>query len=107
LKRNGIEFARVEANTEAEAIKVLRREGTVEAKEISYSEGTVVFDKIVEAESPWKPVRTAPKDGRLFVAYDAVTKTAETAKWSEDEKKFVNAVGDREVTLTQWMEQLD
>ncbi|MGC2080586.1 MAG: hypothetical protein WA728_32150 [Xanthobacteraceae bacterium] len=98
-------WALVEAGSEAEALAVLRREGIISRNHVLYADGRVILEKITETESPWKPAHTAPKDGRPFIAFDEKIKHAETARWSGQEGKFVNYVGNQEVPFTRWMDQ--
>lgn len=97
----------VEADTPAEATSTLRREGVVTGSHIEYSDGRVVYARIYETASPWKPAHTAPRTGERFVAFDEVTRHTETARWSAEKGKFVNDVGDQEAPFTRWMHQPD
>ena len=101
--------ARVQADSMLGALNELRRVGTMpeNVAEIN-DQGGFSFDRSVETLSPWHDAGSAPKvDGKRFLAYDRHIQLIETAHWDENERKFLNEVGDDEVKFTEWLERPD
>jgi hypothetical protein len=100
--------ARVQAESLQEALQTVRRQGVMpENVEQINDLGTFEYGTAAEAASPWKPPATAPKDGTLFIAYDKNIQLVEKARWDNEQRTFVNDVGDEEVKFTQWLELPD
>lgn len=97
---------RLEAESPSDAALRLRRVGALpqNIEEVDDDAGYII-ETIVEAVSPWKPAGTAPKSGQPFVAFDPGIGFAETARWHQESKKFLNFIGDKEALFSMWMEQ--
>jgi hypothetical protein len=95
--------ALIEADSSAEAIAILRREGAVVANRIVYADGRVVLQGIREAETPWRPSHSAPTDGRPFIGFNNNIRIAETIRWSEERRLFLDEEN-REAHFTHWMQ---
>lgn len=62
------------------------------------------MDGIENAPSPWMPAKSAPKDGKPFIGFDANINSAFTVEWHVDDGKFIDV--DRNIALfTHWMHQ--